>query len=288
MVRRHLEQLHRSALTMTALITDLSHGFSLDDHENLELERLDLVELVASVVDRTQLLADGQGHEAAVLRRPVGPPGLLGRRRLGPARAGAGQPARQRDQVLARRIERHGRCRPRRPLRQDLGPRPGAGHQRRRQGAASSRSSTARRTPPTCPVSASGCSSPSRSRRATAARSGSSPSAVRARPSCCRCRCSLDVPLAGSLTGQSALIGPYRARTRTCYSFRHDSGPLQGGREGRCRHRRRTGDRRRERGRPGRGGCRRRALLAHADQLEQVAKAVEAAGSAGATSSRPT
>ena len=31
MVRKHLEQLHRSALTMTALITDLSHGFSLDD-----------------------------------------------------------------------------------------------------------------------------------------------------------------------------------------------------------------------------------------------------------------
>src|SRR6476620_6113400 len=34
MVRRHLEQLHRSALTMTALITDLSHGFSLDDTES--------------------------------------------------------------------------------------------------------------------------------------------------------------------------------------------------------------------------------------------------------------
>jgi signal transduction histidine kinase len=60
MVRRHLEQLHRSALTMTALITDLNQGFSLDDHENLELERLDLVELVSSVVDRTHLLADAK------------------------------------------------------------------------------------------------------------------------------------------------------------------------------------------------------------------------------------
>lgn len=60
MVRRHLEQLHRSALTMTALITDLSHGFSLDDTESLELERLDLVELVSSVVDRTHLLSEAK------------------------------------------------------------------------------------------------------------------------------------------------------------------------------------------------------------------------------------
>ena len=60
MVRRHLEQLHRSALTMTALITDLNHGFSLDDHETLELERLDLVELVSSVADRTHLLAEAK------------------------------------------------------------------------------------------------------------------------------------------------------------------------------------------------------------------------------------
>jgi signal transduction histidine kinase len=56
MVRKQLEQLHRSAVTMTALITDLSHGFSLDDTESLELERLDLAELVASVVERTRML----------------------------------------------------------------------------------------------------------------------------------------------------------------------------------------------------------------------------------------
>ncbi len=60
MVRKHLGQLHRSALTMTALITDLSQGFSLDDQQSLELERLDLVELVSSVVERTHRLADAK------------------------------------------------------------------------------------------------------------------------------------------------------------------------------------------------------------------------------------
>src|SRR3954447_6151028 len=60
MVRKQLEQLHRSAVTMTALITDLSHGFSLDDTDRLELARMDLGELVASVVDRTRLLADAK------------------------------------------------------------------------------------------------------------------------------------------------------------------------------------------------------------------------------------
>ena len=60
MVRKHLQQVHRSALTMTALITDLSHGFSLDDNESLELERLDLSDLVTSVVERTQRLAEAK------------------------------------------------------------------------------------------------------------------------------------------------------------------------------------------------------------------------------------
>jgi signal transduction histidine kinase len=60
-VRRQLEQVHRSALTMTALITDLNHGFSLDDIESLELERLDLVELVTSVVERMHLMAEAKG-----------------------------------------------------------------------------------------------------------------------------------------------------------------------------------------------------------------------------------
>jgi signal transduction histidine kinase len=67
MVRKQLAQLHRSAITMTALITDLSHGFSLDDTESLELERLDLAELVASVVDRTRLLADAKNMKLVLL-----------------------------------------------------------------------------------------------------------------------------------------------------------------------------------------------------------------------------
>ena len=66
LVRRQLEQLHRSAVTMTALITDLSHGFSLDDTESLELERLDLVELVTSVVERTHLLAEAKDMKLLV------------------------------------------------------------------------------------------------------------------------------------------------------------------------------------------------------------------------------
>src|SRR3954470_17050804 len=60
MVRKQLEQLHRSAVTMTALITDLSHGFSLDDTDRLELARMDLGELVSSVVERTRMLADAK------------------------------------------------------------------------------------------------------------------------------------------------------------------------------------------------------------------------------------
>jgi signal transduction histidine kinase len=60
LVRKHLEQVHRSAVTMTALITDLGKGFALDDDQSLELERLDLVELVSSVVERTRMLADAK------------------------------------------------------------------------------------------------------------------------------------------------------------------------------------------------------------------------------------
>lgn len=66
MVRRHLEQLHRSAITMTALIADLSHGFNLDDQDSLELERLDLVELVTSVVERMRRLAAAKDMELEV------------------------------------------------------------------------------------------------------------------------------------------------------------------------------------------------------------------------------
>jgi signal transduction histidine kinase len=72
LVHKQLGQLHRSAITMTALITDLSHGFSLDDTESLEMERLDLVELVTSVVDRTHMLADAKDMKLLLLANDDG------------------------------------------------------------------------------------------------------------------------------------------------------------------------------------------------------------------------
>lgn len=62
-VRRRLEQLHRSAVTMTAMISDLGHGLALDDQANFERQRVNLVELVTSVVDRTRVLADAKEME---------------------------------------------------------------------------------------------------------------------------------------------------------------------------------------------------------------------------------
>jgi signal transduction histidine kinase len=59
-VRRRLEQMHRSALTMSAMISDLSAGLALDDQVEMQSERLNLVELVASVVDRSRVLASAK------------------------------------------------------------------------------------------------------------------------------------------------------------------------------------------------------------------------------------
>ena len=67
MVRARVEQLHRSALTMSALIADLSQGFELDDYSRLDLERLDLVGLVTSVVERTRVLASSKGMTIELL-----------------------------------------------------------------------------------------------------------------------------------------------------------------------------------------------------------------------------
>ena len=134
MVRKHLEQLHRSALTMTALITDLNHGFSLDDQDSLELERLDLVELVASVVERTHRLADAKDMRLTVLSDPSGPSGCL-------VDGDAIRLERALVNLLGNAIkfsppgsQRHRLGRPRPPLRQGRRPRPGPGHQRGRQG----------------------------------------------------------------------------------------------------------------------------------------------------------
>ena len=90
LVRRRIEQVHRSAVTMSALISDLSSGLALDDRANLETRRLSFGELVTSVVERTRLPRRGQGHGRAV-RPAVGWTGLLGRGRLGEARAGPGR-----------------------------------------------------------------------------------------------------------------------------------------------------------------------------------------------------
>jgi signal transduction histidine kinase len=57
LVRRRLEQMHRSAVTMSAMISDLSTGLALEDHEQLTFRRVNLVELVTSVVERTRVLA---------------------------------------------------------------------------------------------------------------------------------------------------------------------------------------------------------------------------------------
>lgn len=59
-VRTRVEQLHRSALTMAALVSDLNNGFSLDDQHHLDLQRIDLVELVTSVVERQRVLANAK------------------------------------------------------------------------------------------------------------------------------------------------------------------------------------------------------------------------------------
>lgn len=56
-VRGHLEQMHRSAVTMSAMISDLSAGLALEDHASMVNERVNLVELVTSVVERTRVLA---------------------------------------------------------------------------------------------------------------------------------------------------------------------------------------------------------------------------------------
>ena len=59
-VRRRLQQMHRSALTMAAMIADMSAGVALEDPVEPKNERVDLVELLASVVDRARVLASAK------------------------------------------------------------------------------------------------------------------------------------------------------------------------------------------------------------------------------------
>jgi signal transduction histidine kinase len=72
MVRRRVEQIHRSAVTMSTLISDLSSGLALDDRASLETRRLSLGELVSSLVDRTRLLADAKDMDVRYIRQAGG------------------------------------------------------------------------------------------------------------------------------------------------------------------------------------------------------------------------
>jgi signal transduction histidine kinase len=72
LVRRRVEQIHRSAVTMSALVSDLSGGLALDDRGNLETRRLCFGELVASVVDRTRLLAEAKDMDVLFIRQSGG------------------------------------------------------------------------------------------------------------------------------------------------------------------------------------------------------------------------
>ncbi len=60
-VRGRLEQLHRSAESLRGLLAELNRGFALDDASQLSLQRLEVFDLVSSLVERTRLLADAKG-----------------------------------------------------------------------------------------------------------------------------------------------------------------------------------------------------------------------------------
>ncbi len=66
-VRPRLEQLHRSAVTLAALVADLNYGIGLDDPVNLHVERLNLAEVVTSVVGRHRVLAAAKDMDLALL-----------------------------------------------------------------------------------------------------------------------------------------------------------------------------------------------------------------------------
>ena len=50
-VRGRLEQLHRSAESLRGLLAELNRGFSLDDASQLSLQRLEVFDLVSSLVE---------------------------------------------------------------------------------------------------------------------------------------------------------------------------------------------------------------------------------------------
>jgi signal transduction histidine kinase len=70
-VRRRLEQMHRSAVTMSAMISDLSAGLALEDYGPMARQRVNLAELVTSVVERTRVLAVAKNMKLLLLDEQV-------------------------------------------------------------------------------------------------------------------------------------------------------------------------------------------------------------------------
>lgn len=70
-LRSRIEQLHRSALTLSSLVGDLGRGMAIDTHTSLELRRLELNDLVGSVADRSRLVADAKNM--SIVFRASGP-----------------------------------------------------------------------------------------------------------------------------------------------------------------------------------------------------------------------
>jgi signal transduction histidine kinase len=66
-VRRRLEQMHRSALSLSAMISEMSAGRTLDAGGNPVSAPVNLVELVSSVVERTRVLAVAQSIKLLLL-----------------------------------------------------------------------------------------------------------------------------------------------------------------------------------------------------------------------------
>ena len=209
-VRRRIEQVHRSAVTMSTLISDLSNGLALDDRANLETRRLSLGEVLSSVVDRTRLLAEAKDMDLLFIRQSGGQGCWVDGDAVKLERALANllgnaikfSPPRSMVTVTLDWGSTHARI-----AVEDEG-----------RGSAttgtpaSSRSSTVRPTAPTCPASASACTSPSRSSRAMAARSRWIPSPVVARPSSCRSRWPWTCRSPGSADRPAWPVRPYRRK----------------------------------------------------------------------------
>ena len=215
LVRRRVEQVHRSAVTMSTLISDLSSGLALDDRANLETRRLSFGELLSSVVDRTRLLAEAKDMDVLFIRQAGGRGCWVDGDAVKLERALANllgnaikfSPPRSMVSVTLDWGTTHARI-----AVQDQGPGiSNEGHARIFEVF------HRRPTAPTFRVWASASTSPSRSSRATEARSAWSPNPVMARPSRSSCRSPSTCRSPASADGPASPAG-LTGRTRTCYS----------------------------------------------------------------------